>query len=54
MVTRDPVPEAQFHDEEADTRIVLHARHARRNGRVMHSDTQTLRLDVFVLPNARS
>ena len=44
MVIRDPVPEVQFHDEEADTRIVLHVRHARRNDRVMHSDTLTLRL----------
>ena len=37
MVTRDPVPEVQFRDEEADTRIVLYARLARRNGSVMHS-----------------
>ena len=44
MVTRDPVPELQFRDEEADTRIVLYARHARRNDSVMHSDTLTLRL----------
>ena len=44
MVTRDPVPEVQFRDEEADTRIVLYARHARRNDSVMHSDTLTLRL----------
>ena len=34
MVIRDPVPEAQFRDEEADTPIVLHARHARRNHNV--------------------
>ena len=39
MVIRDPVPEVQFRDEEADTPIVLHARHARRNQSVMHSDT---------------
>ena len=44
MVIRDPVPEVQFRDEEADTPIVLHARHARRNDSVMHSDTVTLRL----------
>ena len=37
MVTRDPVPEVQFRDEEADTRIVLYARLARRNDSVMHS-----------------
>ena len=47
MVIRDPVPEVQFRDEEADTRIVLHARHARRNDSVMHSDTVTLRLWVM-------
>ena len=34
MVIRDPVPEVQFRDGEADTRIVLHARHARRNDSV--------------------
>ena len=39
-----PVPEVQFSDEEADTTIVLHARHAHRNDSVMHSDTLTLRL----------
>ena len=44
MVTRDPVPEVQFRDEEADTRIVLYARYARRNDSVMHSGTLTLRL----------
>ena len=45
MVTHgDPVPEVQFRDEEAETRIVLHARRARRNEGVMHSDTLTLRL----------
>ena len=44
IVIRDPVPEVQFRDEEADTRIVLHARHARRNDSVLHSDTLTLRL----------
>ena len=44
MVIRDPVPEVQFRDEEADTRIVLHALHARRNDSVMHSDTLTLTL----------
>ena len=46
MVIRDPVPEVQFRDEEADTPIVLHVRHvrARRNDSVMHSDTVTLRL----------
>ena len=47
MVIRDPVPEVQFRDEEADTPIVLHARHARRNDSVMHSDTVTLRLWVM-------
>ena len=51
MVPRDPVPEVQFRDEEADTRIVLYARHARRNDSVMHSDTLT---DVFVLLLANS
>ena len=40
----DPVPDVQFSDEEAYTTIVLHARHARRNDSVMHSDTLTLRL----------
>ena len=44
MVTKDPVPEVQVRDEEDDTRIVLYARHARRNDSVMHSDTLTLRL----------
>ena len=44
MGTRDPVPELQFRDEEADTRIVLYFRHARRNDSVMHSDTLTPRL----------
>ena len=44
MVIRDPVPEVQLGDEEADTRIVLLARHARRNDSVLHSDTLTLRL----------
>ena len=44
MVMRDPVPELQFRDEEADTRIVLHAWHARKNDGVMHSDTSTLTL----------
>lgn len=43
-VVRDPVSEVLFDDEEAETRIVLHARHARRNDSVMHSDTLTLRL----------
>ena len=43
-VIRDPVPEVQFCEEEAETRIALHARHARRNDSVMHSDTLTLRL----------
>ena len=47
MVIRDPVPEVQFRDEEADTPIVLHTRHARRNDSVMHSDTVTLRLWVM-------
>ena len=41
---RDPDPEVQFCDEEAETRIVLHARHARRNDSVMQSNTLTLRL----------
>ena len=44
MVTRDPVPEVQFLDKEADTRIVLYARLARGNDSVMHSYTLTLRL----------
>ena len=47
MVIRDPVPEVQFRNEKADTPIVLHARHARRNDSVMHSDTVTLRLWVM-------
>ena len=47
IVIGDPVPEVQFSDEEADTTIVLHARHARRNDSVMHSDTVTLRLWVM-------
>ena len=50
---RDPVPEVQFRDEEAGTRIVLHARHARRNDSVLHSDTLTL-TNVFVLLLAHS
>ena len=41
---RDPVSEVQFGDEEAKTRIVVHARYARRNDSLMHSDTLTLRL----------
>ena len=41
-VIGDPVPEVQFSDEEADSRIVLHARHARRN------DSDVLS-DVFLL-----
>ena len=40
----DPVPEVQFCDEEAETRIVLPARHARRNDGVMRSNTLTRRL----------
>ena len=44
MVTRDPVSEVQFRDEEADKRIVLYARLARGNDSVMHSCTLTLRL----------
>ena len=40
---RDPVPEEQFCDKEAETRIVLHARNARGNDSVMHSNTLTLR-----------
>ena len=44
MVTRDPVPEVQVRDEDADTPIVLYAQQARRNDSVMHSDTLTLRL----------
>ena len=45
IVVRDPFPEVQFRDEEAETRIiVLHARHARRNEGVMHFDTLALRL----------
>ena len=43
MVTRDPVSEVQFRDEEADKRIVLYARLARGNDSVMHSYTLTLR-----------
>ena len=41
MVTRDPVPEVQFRDEEADTRIVLYNWLARGNDSVMHSYTLT-------------
>ena len=44
MVTRDPVSEVQFRDEEADKRIVLYARLARGNDSVKHSYTLTLRL----------
>ena len=44
IVIGDPVPEVQFSDEEADTTIFLHARRARRNDSVMHSDTLTMRL----------
>ena len=44
MVTRDPVSEVQFRDEEADKRIVLYAWLARGNDSVMHSYTLTLRL----------
>ena len=44
MVTRDPVSEVQFRDEEADKRIVLYARLARGSDSVMHSYTLTLRL----------
>ena len=44
MVTRDPVSEVQFRDEEADKRIVLYVRLARGNDSVMHSYTLTLRL----------
>ena len=44
MVTRDPVPEVQFRDEEAGTRIVLYARLAPGNDSVMHSYTLSLRL----------
>ena len=51
---RDPVPEVQFRDEEADTRIVLHARHARRNDSLLHSDTADSEIDVFVLMLAHS
>ena len=43
-VIRDPVPEVQFRDEEAEMRIVLHVQHTCRNDSVMHSDTLTLRL----------
>ena len=39
MVIGDPFPEVQFRDEETDGRIVLYARHARRNYSLMHSDT---------------
>ena len=38
MVIDDPVPEVRFSDEEADTRVVLHALHAHKNDSVMHSD----------------
>ena len=41
-MVRDPFPEVQFSDEEAETYIFLHVRHARRNEGVMHSDTLTL------------
>ena len=50
MVIRDAVPEVQFHYEEADRRIVLHAWHARRNDSVMHSYTLTLTLSKCLSP----
>ena len=40
----DPAPEVQLSDEEADTRVVLHVWHARRNDSVMHTNTLSLRL----------
>ena len=42
MVTRDPVSEVQFRDEEADKRIVLYARLARGNDSVMHTNKLSL------------
>ena len=54
MVIRDPVPEVQFRYEEADTRIVFHARHARRNDIVMHSDTLKLTLSRCLCPTTCS
>ena len=52
MVIRDAVPEVQFHYEEADRRIVLHARHARRNDSVTHWHWHWA--NVFLLPLAHS
>ena len=55
MVIRDPVPEVQFHGEEVDMRILLHARHARKNDIVMHSDTLTLTLmSVLLLAHSKN
>ena len=42
VVIDDPAPEERFSDEEADTRVVLHAWHARRNDSVMHTNTLSL------------
>ena len=42
VVTDDPAPEVQLSDEEADTRVVLHAWHARRNDSVMHTNKLSL------------
>ena len=54
-VIRDPVLEVQLRDEEAETRIVLHALHARRNDSVMHSDTLRLRLmSVLMLVHSKN
>ena len=44
VVTDDPAPEVQLSDEEADTRVVLHDWHARRNDSVMHTNKLSLRL----------
>ena len=48
IVIRDPVPEVQFSDEEADTRIALHAWPASRRqcDALWYTDTDT---GVFVL-----
>ena len=54
-VIRDPVSEVQFRDEKAETRLVLHARHARRNDvqcdALWYTDTET---DVLLLMLAHS
>ena len=44
MVIRDPVPEVQFRDEEADTPIVLHARHVRARRKIKMKDEMEQKL----------